>query len=276
VRIEARRATRPWATWSQLLQQVRLSRSGVRTERQESRKVASASDAPRARAGRPAQLLHPGGRGLRTIQIQLAVPMALVAWTVGGASYLVHLGVRTLQSPGHLRAGSAAVLASSPLRCLTRGVGVSALNPKGLLIFLSILPQFTQSATGWPLPVQMATLGGSSPPSAPWSTCRSNGSTHTAVPCAGRVSGALVAVSSIFSSPRSRPERHRLRDRGDPRRSGQRRLGVGPRIRYPRSVRWRHRHTHQRVNERQFRHRNGVPQGSSTSKTMPRDAIAVA
>ena len=37
---------------------------------------------------------------------------------------------------------------------------MSALNPKGLLIFLSILPQFTRTASGWPLPMQLAALGG--------------------------------------------------------------------------------------------------------------------
>ena len=89
-----------------------------------------------------------------------AVPMALVALTVGGAAYLMYLGVQTLRSPGHVQAGSTAPLAASPLRYLARGVGVSALNPKGLLIFLAILPQFTDAGRGWPVPVQLATLGG--------------------------------------------------------------------------------------------------------------------
>lgn len=92
------------------------------------------------------------------------VPFALTALTLAGACYLAHLGIRTLQSTraaAHqapvLAAGSAP-LAGSPLQYLTRGIGVSALNPKGLLVFLSILPQFTR-AGGWPLPVQLAVLG---------------------------------------------------------------------------------------------------------------------
>jgi threonine/homoserine/homoserine lactone efflux protein len=88
-----------------------------------------------------------------------AVPMALVALTICGAGYLTYLGVRTLRSTGHLDVGSAAAPASSPLRYLARGIGVSAFNPKGLLIFLAVL-QFTRTAAGWPLPVQLATLGG--------------------------------------------------------------------------------------------------------------------
>jgi threonine/homoserine/homoserine lactone efflux protein len=88
-----------------------------------------------------------------------AVPMALAALTVGGAGYLIHLGARALRSGGHVHPDTTTTPASSPLRYLVHGVGVSALNPKGLLIFLSILPQFTHSTTGWPLPAQLATLG---------------------------------------------------------------------------------------------------------------------
>jgi threonine/homoserine/homoserine lactone efflux protein len=90
-----------------------------------------------------------------------SVPLALVALTVGGAGYLIYLGVRTLRSSGRLeplRGGVAQAASSS--RYLLRGVGVSALNPKGLLLFLSILPQFTRPDGGWPVPLQLATLGG--------------------------------------------------------------------------------------------------------------------
>jgi threonine/homoserine/homoserine lactone efflux protein len=39
------------------------------------------------------------------------------------------------------------------------GIGVSGLNPKGLLVFLALLPQFTNPRAGWPLTVQLAVLG---------------------------------------------------------------------------------------------------------------------
>src|SRR4051794_22911624 len=68
-----------------------------------------------------------------------AVPMALVALTFGGAGYLTYLGVRTLRSPGGLHTGSGPTPALSPLHYLIRGIGVSGLNPRGLLLFLSIL-----------------------------------------------------------------------------------------------------------------------------------------
>lgn len=86
-------------------------------------------------------------------------PLALTALTAAGALYLVYLGARVLRA----RSGpfaSADTPAASQLRFLARGVGVSALNPKGLLIFLSILPQFARHGGGWPLPAQFAVLGG--------------------------------------------------------------------------------------------------------------------
>jgi threonine/homoserine/homoserine lactone efflux protein len=91
-----------------------------------------------------------------------AAPLAMVALTVGGATYLVYLGVGVLRQPGELVLATATDPAPtrSAVRYLARGAGVSALNPKGLLIFLSILPQFTRPAAAWPLPAQMAALGG--------------------------------------------------------------------------------------------------------------------
>ncbi len=42
---------------------------------------------------------------------------------------------------------------------LIRGAGVSALNPKGLLLLLALLPQFTSPRWTWPLTVQLGFLG---------------------------------------------------------------------------------------------------------------------
>ena len=42
---------------------------------------------------------------------------------------------------------------------MVRGLGVSALNPKGLLIFLALLPQFTNPRWSWPLTAQLGLLG---------------------------------------------------------------------------------------------------------------------
>ena len=42
---------------------------------------------------------------------------------------------------------------------LVRGLGVSGLNPKGLLVYLAVLPQFTTPRGPWPLTAQLGVLG---------------------------------------------------------------------------------------------------------------------
>lgn len=74
------------------------------------------------------------------------------------ALYLVWLGVRALLRPaGHAAPGAAA--ARSDRATLLRGIGVSGLNPKGLLVFLAVLPQFATPRGTWPLAVQLGILG---------------------------------------------------------------------------------------------------------------------
>jgi threonine/homoserine/homoserine lactone efflux protein len=86
-------------------------------------------------------------------------PAALTALTIAGACYLLWLGLTTLTRPvGHLTA-SEKPIAASPARQFLRGAGVSATNPKGLLLLLALLPQFT-SPRGWPPAAQMLALGG--------------------------------------------------------------------------------------------------------------------
>lgn len=92
-------------------------------------------------------------------QLVTAIPAAMIGLTVAGAAYLIYLGIRTLQSPAHLYADDTAS-STSTWHYVVRGAGVSALNPKGLLIFLSILPQFAHQGGSWPLSVQLLALGG--------------------------------------------------------------------------------------------------------------------
>jgi threonine/homoserine/homoserine lactone efflux protein len=68
-------------------------------------------------------------------------------------------------APGSTAAGPAAgAAAGAPpgdtgRAVMVRGLGVSALNPKGLLIFLALLPQFTNPRWGWPVTAQLGLLG---------------------------------------------------------------------------------------------------------------------
>lgn len=87
--------------------------------------------------------------------------VALTALTLGGAAYLLQLGVRLLR--GAARAGFAPSTGSGPgsrWHYVVRGAGTSALNPKGLLLFVAVLPQFTRPGDAWPVPLQLAALGG--------------------------------------------------------------------------------------------------------------------
>ena len=66
--------------------------------------------------------------------------------------------MRTFRRPaGHGPAQGAA--ARTDRATLVKGIGVSGLNPKGLLVFLAVLPQFATPRGAWPLAVQLAVLG---------------------------------------------------------------------------------------------------------------------
>ncbi|MFH9658680.1 LysE family translocator [Streptomyces sp. NPDC017248] len=111
-------------------------------------------------------------------------PALLTALTVAGAGYLLWLGWGVLRHPAIPAAtGSASATgAASPTgtgtpgatgsacatgpaaggggRLFRRGCAISGLNPKGLLLYLSVLPQFlTLHGAHLPVPVQTATLG---------------------------------------------------------------------------------------------------------------------
>jgi threonine/homoserine/homoserine lactone efflux protein len=81
----------------------------------------------------------------------------LTALTVAGACYLGWLGHSTLTDPTVPTAGEQ--VAGSWLHQAGRGAAISGLNPKVLLLFLALLPQFTDPDAAWPLAVQILLLG---------------------------------------------------------------------------------------------------------------------
>ncbi|MBX9361540.1 LysE family translocator [Streptomyces sp. WAC04114] len=85
----------------------------------------------------------------------------LTALTVAGAGYLVWLGWGVLRQPATLTASEAEVAAegSSRLRVMLRGIGISGLNPKALLLYFSLFPQFIDPAGAWPVAGQTGLLG---------------------------------------------------------------------------------------------------------------------
>lgn len=85
-------------------------------------------------------------------------PAALIVLTIAGSLYLVWLGIGTLRRPAIVHAGPGAVAVTS-WRWGVKGFGVSGLNPKLLLLFLAVLPQFISPTTGLPAGVQITILG---------------------------------------------------------------------------------------------------------------------
>jgi threonine/homoserine/homoserine lactone efflux protein len=77
---------------------------------------------------------------------------------VVGAAYLVYLGVQTIRHRGELLAAVGAPAAPLTWRIYRQAVVVGATNPKVLVLFAAVLPQFTDPAAG-AAAVQMALLG---------------------------------------------------------------------------------------------------------------------
>jgi threonine/homoserine/homoserine lactone efflux protein len=85
-----------------------------------------------------------------------AVPVAYLALRLGGAAYLIYLGVRALRGGPQT---SVAELAPASLGAIFRqGVITNVLNPKVALFFLAFLPQFVDPARGNPA-LQIVALG---------------------------------------------------------------------------------------------------------------------
>jgi threonine/homoserine/homoserine lactone efflux protein len=85
-------------------------------------------------------------------------PAILTGLTTVGGLYLMWHGAMTFAKPT-----TPSTTADAPARTdwgiLVKGIGVSGLNPKGLLIFLALLPQFTNPHARWPVAGQIGVLG---------------------------------------------------------------------------------------------------------------------
>jgi threonine/homoserine/homoserine lactone efflux protein len=100
----------------------------------------------------------------------LAGMPGLLGWlTVAGAAYLLWLGCATLRSwrGASFSAGETAkVPGATPapaqanqFRIFLQGMGTSGINPKGLLFFVALVPQFVSPDAALPVPVQSGLLG---------------------------------------------------------------------------------------------------------------------
>ena len=87
-----------------------------------------------------------------------ASPTAFTALRIGGGLYLVWLGIGALRSQGGQSAAHAQAPAQSLKNLFMKGLLANAINPKVVLFFLSLLPQFVIAANG-NVPGQMLALG---------------------------------------------------------------------------------------------------------------------
>ncbi|MCQ8193057.1 LysE family translocator [Streptomyces rugosispiralis] len=80
---------------------------------------------------------------------------------LAGAAYLVHLGVQAFRRRGDMRVTDMEVPARAHrghLRTVLDGIFVGVTNPKGIVFFAAVLPQFVNHSAGH-LPLQMMVLG---------------------------------------------------------------------------------------------------------------------
>ncbi|MCU1511788.1 MAG: lysine transporter LysE [Arthrobacter sp.] len=90
------------------------------------------------------------------------IPGVLGWLTVAGAAYLLWLGATTLRSWRGASFGGAAADLPAPanqLRTFVQGMDTSGINPKGLLFYVALVPQFVSPEASLPVPVQSGLLG---------------------------------------------------------------------------------------------------------------------
>ncbi|MFI6012214.1 LysE family translocator [Streptomyces sp. NPDC051243] len=91
----------------------------------------------------------------RSVAIYLAVKLA-------GAAYLVYLGVQAFRHRKELKASAIRAQSQGPgradLRTVLDGALVGVTNPKGVVFFAAVLPQFVDHSAGH-VPLQMLVLG---------------------------------------------------------------------------------------------------------------------
>ena len=87
-----------------------------------------------------------------------STPVALTLLAVIGATYLLWPGFNMFTHPSVPNAGQSQE-SNSWRHWTIKGACVSGLNPKVFLLFLALLPQFTDPTGSWSIPVQIIALG---------------------------------------------------------------------------------------------------------------------
>ncbi|TCP97312.1 threonine/homoserine/homoserine lactone efflux protein [Cricetibacter osteomyelitidis] len=86
-----------------------------------------------------------------------AEPLLLNGLTFLGAAYLLWLSWQVLKTPATVGENTAAQ--QTPRQWIAKGIAVSGLNPKVLLMFIALMPPFLSSQAALSIPVQILLLG---------------------------------------------------------------------------------------------------------------------
>jgi threonine/homoserine/homoserine lactone efflux protein len=85
-------------------------------------------------------------------------PVLFDALRYGGAGYLLLVGIRMLRKPAAVAALETSARAGR-LRIVAQGFLTGFLNPKGVVLFVTLLPQFVSRSAQLPVPAQLLVLG---------------------------------------------------------------------------------------------------------------------
>ncbi|WP_427135508.1 LysE family translocator [Pseudarthrobacter sp. S9] len=109
-------------------------------------------------------VIHTALMALGLAALLTGMPGVLGWLTAAGAAYLLWLGFSTVRSwrGASFNAGPEETPAPAPdsqFRIFCQGMGISGINPKGLLFFVALVPQFVSPEATLPVPVQSGLLG---------------------------------------------------------------------------------------------------------------------
>lgn len=93
--------------------------------------------------------------------VGVALAQSVLLFTVvkfAGAAYLVFLGIQAIRHRGRRTTAAGPSRSGSTFRILREGFIVGATNPKSLVFFVAVLPQFVEYSAGG-IPMQLASLG---------------------------------------------------------------------------------------------------------------------
>lgn len=77
---------------------------------------------------------------------------------LAGAPYLIYLGIKTIRQRRNHQLPQPRPASSPPLRLMAEGLMVGVTNPKSVVFFVAVLPQFVDYPSG-AIPFQLAMLG---------------------------------------------------------------------------------------------------------------------